>query len=723
MHGQSPLPHDLLSVEEFRVFREAARILTTSADLESALQNAITACLPALGDFGFFDVVLPEGVRRTARAYDNDELERILSATAWQRNERQDMNLCALSSGEAVLHPDTNDEWYARAFGPGQRFIQFTSMLSVPVAYGDELIGSLTLFMGDSGRRHATRDLQFAGELSSLAAPVVVKARLEALQQASEARFRLALKVGGMGAWEWNMLENRVFWWPGMAELHGMPPGSQLGKVQDYLNLVHPDDRALAGRSLGGQIDSETGKGIEYRIIWPDGSVHWIEGKGDVVRNGQGQVVSMSGICVDVTKRKLTEQKLRFLAKASAELAELVEREETLVRIARLAVPDFADWCTVDLVDGEGALKRVAVAHVDPQKVDLARRLHERYPPDPDTPNSPWQVIRAGKAALVKEITDEALMLSLRDTGYLQIIRELGLRSYMAIPLIVRGHAIGAITFTSAESRHLYSEADVEIGEEIGRRAGVAIENAGLYQSLQESDRRKDDFLAMLAHELRNPLAPVSAAAHILTLKPDPAVVHKSAAVIARQVAHLTGLVDDLLDISRVSRGLIKLDMTCVDLRAAIEEAVEQVRPLMDRKEQRLDVAIQTSELRVQGDHKRLVQVMSNLLNNAAKFTPPSGRIRLQAGLDGDSIAVAISDDGIGMPPELLSAAFELFVQGKTTVDRATGGLGIGLALVKHMVGLHGGTVTARSEGVGRGSEFVVRLPAGGPERSEVSDA
>ncbi len=712
MNGLPPPPHDLLSVEELRVFREAAHILTTSVDLESALQNAITACLPALGDFGFFDVVMPEGVRRTARAYGNDELERILSATSWQRQERQDINLCALSTGEAVLHADTSDAWHAHAFGPGQRFLDFTSMLSVPVSYGDELIGSLTLFMGGSGRRHTMRDLRFAGELSSLAAPIVVKARLEALQRAGDARFRLALQVGGMGAWEWNMLENRVFWWPGMAELHGLPAGSQLSKVHDYLDLVHPDDRTLAGRSLGGQVNSETGRGIEYRIIWPDGSVHWIEGKGDVVRNAQGQPVSMSGICVDVTKRKLTEQKLRFLARASAELAELVERDETLARIARLAVPDFADWCTVDLLEKDGTLKRVAVAHVDPHKVDLARHLHECHPPHPDAPNGAWQVIRSGKAALVAEITDEALAESIPDPDYLHIIRDLGLHSYMAIPLTVRGNAVGVITFISAESRHTYDAADVEIAEEIGRRAGVAIENAVLYQSLQESDRRKDDFLAMLAHELRNPLAPVSAAAHILTLRSDPAVVRKSAAVIARQVTHLTGLVDDLLDISRVSRGLIELDITSVDLRTAIEEAVEQVRPLMDRKEQCFELTLAASELRVEGDHKRLVQVIANLLNNAAKYTQPAGHIRLDAARDDDSITVAIADNGIGMPPQLLSAAFELFVQGDTTVDRATGGLGIGLALVRHMVGLHGGAVTARSDGVGQGSEFIVRLPA-----------
>jgi PAS domain S-box-containing protein len=706
-------------VEQLEVFRRAALILTSSLDLDAALNNTIAACLPALGDFGFFDVMLQDEVRRTARAHDNPVLERQLNASRWQRNGRADINLCALSSGAPALHDNTDDAWFAHAFPGVARTLPFRSMLSVPVFHGAELIGSLTLFMADSGRHHCAADVGFASEIASLAAPVVVKARMLAQQKAveaalrtSEQRFQLALKVGGMGAWQWDMVAQHVHWWPGMAELHGLPAGFQLRDVRDYLDLVHPDDRARAGRSLNGTVDETTGKGLEYRVVWPDGSLRWLEGRGDVVYGDGGRPVCMTGVCVDVTQRKLTEQKLRFLAEASAELAELVEHEETLQRIARLAVPDFADWCAVDLVGDAGQLKRVAVAHVDPVKVELAHELHERYPPDPASQNGTWHVIRSGKPVLMAEITDEILEQSIKDPVYLRIIRDLGLRSYIGVPLIARGRTIGVLTFIAAESGHAYGESDVELAEEIGRRAGVAIDNSMLYRTLQENDRRKDEFLAMLGHELRNPLAPIAVAADMLKMvgHADPRVARASD-VIGRQVRHLNALVNDLLDVSRVTRGLVRLTKDTVDLAAIVDSAVEQSRPLLASKRHALDVRAGDAGLCVYGDRNRLVQIVVNLLNNAAKYTPEGGHIVVSLRAAEGRAVIEVADNGIGIDPALLPHVFDLFTQGERTADRAQGGLGIGLALVRTIVGLHDGEITARSDGPGRGSTFTVSLP------------
>jgi PAS domain S-box-containing protein len=706
-------PDSRLSLAQLEVFKEAALILTSSADLEAALKNAIEACLPAVADFGFFDVVLAEGVRRTARAHSDPQLQEALAATSWNRQERRDINLCALSTGEPAFHPDTDDVWFEEAFGPGPRMLPFSSMISVPVIYGTELIGALTLFMGRSGRHHTHADLHFAAQLSSLAAPIVVKARLMARQRASEARFELALKVGGMGAWEWNMLDNKVVWSPGMAELHGLPPNTQLARVQDYLDLVYADDRGLAGRSLGGRVDSHTGKGIEYRVVWPDGSVHWLEGKGDVIYDSNGHPVSMSGLCLDITERKKTENRLRFLARASAELGELVQQEDTLARVVKLAVPDFADWCAVDLLDEKRILKRVAVAHIDPAKVELAHAIHEDYPPDPNTSNGTWEVIRSGKSSYIPEISDELLESSIKDQAYLKIIRALGLRSYIGVPIRVRGETVGVLTFISAESMHVYSQTDVDFAEDVGRRAAVAMENSMLYQSLQQNDRRKDDFLAMLAHELRNPLAPISAASHLLAAQTDPAKVRKMSEIISRQVAHMTGLVNDLLDVSRVTRGHVELENEIVDLREALNQAIEQVSPSIESKRQQLSLMQLTeTALWVQGDEKRLVQVIANLLNNASKFTGECGHINIRTRCADGRVTISVADNGIGMTEELLAGAFDLFVQGKTTIDRSQGGLGLGLALVKHIVELHGGRVKAYSGGINCGSEFVMDFPA-----------
>ena len=231
-------------------------------------------------------------------------------------------------------------------------------------------------------------------------------------------------------------------------------------------------------------------------------------------------------------------------------------------------------------------------------------------------------------------------------------------------------------------------------------------------QALREADRRKDEFLAMLAHELRNPLAPISAAANLLQLaSTDPARVQQASAVIGRQVRHISGLIDDLLDVSRVTRGMIPLVKVRTDVKRVMADAIEQVRPLIESRGHRLTVQTPAASALVSGDPKRLVQVVANLLNNAAKYTPHGGDIALNLDVDGEHVRLAVIDNGIGMTARVLEHAFDLFVQAERETDRSQGGLGIGLALVKSLVELHGGEVAACSDGLGLGSRFTICLP------------
>jgi PAS domain S-box-containing protein len=239
---------------------------------------------------------------------------------------------------------------------------------------------------------------------------------------------------------------------------------------------------------------------------------------------------------------------------------------------------------------------------------------------------------------------------------------------------------------------------------------------------LLAANRRKDDFLAMLAHELRNPLAPISTAAHLLKAAPaDAARVQRSADIIDRQVRHMTALVDDLLDVSRVTRGLVELERSRVELKAVVSHAIEQARPLIEARGHQLTTRLPSGDVYVTGDRTRLVQVVSNLLNNAAKYTPPNGELRVSMAV-GEQVEVRVADNGIGIESGLLPHVFELFTQGERTPDRAQGGLGLGLALVRSLVELHGGRVTAESEGRGGGSAFAVTLPLlrGAPARETV---
>lgn len=237
-------------------------------------------------------------------------------------------------------------------------------------------------------------------------------------------------------------------------------------------------------------------------------------------------------------------------------------------------------------------------------------------------------------------------------------------------------------------------------------------EQAALIVALRRADQRKDEFLAMLAHELRNPLAPiVSAATMLANFELDPKMVHRASEIIARQAGHMTSLIDDLLDVSRVTRGQVELELRELDFKDVIADAIEQVRPLIERHDHRLVLDLPPARAIVVGDRKRLVQVMTNLLSNAAKYTLEGGRIDVTVATEAGRLTVAIRDNGIGMSPELIKNAFELFAQGTRGLDRSQGGLGIGLALVRSLLKLHGGEVSVTSDGPGTGSTFHVTMP------------
>jgi signal transduction histidine kinase/CheY-like chemotaxis protein len=238
---------------------------------------------------------------------------------------------------------------------------------------------------------------------------------------------------------------------------------------------------------------------------------------------------------------------------------------------------------------------------------------------------------------------------------------------------------------------------------------------------LRAADQRKDEFLAMLAHELRNPLAPISTGAQLLKLvHSDNAHISQTCAIIVRQVDHMTSLVDDLLDVSRVTRGLVTLTTENLDLRQVVADAAEQIRPLIAARRHRLELRLPEAPASVNGDHKRLVQVIANLLNNSTKYTLEGGNLILSLELQAGDYVLTVADDGIGMEAELVSRVFELFAQAARTADRSQGGLGLGLALVRSLVELHGGTVQAHSEGLGKGSTFQVRLPRATPDAPRV---
>lgn len=404
-----------------------------------------------------------------------------------------------------------------------------------------------------------------------------------------------------------------------------------------------------------------------------------------------------------------TERRASFLAQASALVTASLDLEATLRSIARLSVPYLADFCAIDMKDERGHIRRLVAVHSDPAKEGLVREVRERYGFKTTAPEGVPSVLERGRTAFVPNVSDEHLRAASTSDAQFQLLRELKMVSWIIVPLSARGRILGSITLVMAESGRRHTVADVSVAEDVGRRAAIAVDNAQLYAEAQFANRAKDEFLATLSHELRTPINAVYGWAHILrTTQPDADTTRRGLDAIERNAAAQVQLIEDLLDISRIVSGRVRFDVGPVDLGRVIEAAVDAVRPAADAKELRLEIVLDRLATPVNGDAGRLQQVVWNLLVNATKFTPRNGRVQITLRRSTSHVEIAVSDTGIGIAPDLLPQLFERFRQG----DRTTGGLGIGLALVRHLVELHGGTVSVASAGVGQGSTFTVRLPA-----------
>lgn len=414
-------------------------------------------------------------------------------------------------------------------------------------------------------------------------------------------------------------------------------------------------------------------------------------------------------------------RRLELLATAGNELSRSLDPQATLTAIAQAIVPAIGDWCRIDLLDDAGQLQRAVAYHSDPEKSEEAWELVNRMRAAPGTVGSMQQVVDTGQTHYGK-FDREGPVVNTSDPVLRSFTQTFGMHAHYILPLVARGRTLGALAVVQAESERDLSEDDRALIRELAQRAALALDNSRLYaeaeiarREAEMANRAKDEFLAMLGHELRNPLAPIVTALELMARRGDEKTAAERA-VIGRQVSHLSRLVDDLLDVSRITRGKIQLRRETVDMQAVVARALELTQPVLERRERPLKVEVPQGPAWVSGDAVRLTQVLCNLLTNAAKFTPPDGHIGLRLLASKTHVQVTVDDSGAGIAPELLPRVFDLFVQGEQPIDRQVGGLGLGLAIVKTLVQMHGGTVAAASPGPGRGSSFAVRLPAAGPD-------
>jgi signal transduction histidine kinase/DNA-binding response OmpR family regulator len=400
------------------------------------------------------------------------------------------------------------------------------------------------------------------------------------------------------------------------------------------------------------------------------------------------------------------KRRLAMLAEASGNLAASLDVSATAHELASVVLPLLADVSVLWLAPQPGRLARTELAWMGSR---VAKRPALR---SLDGIAEAWlaecfaRVNETGKAETIEEAPVEEGAQVERETG-------IRLRSLIAVPLIARGRTLGVLGLGIGTSGREFDSDAFTVATEIAGRAAIAMDNALLYWKIRDEDQRKTEFLAMLAHELRNPLAPISNAVYVLDAQsPDPGKIKWAREIIGRQVKQLVRLVDDLLDLSRITGGKIELKIETLDVGAVVAAAVETSRPNIDLYEHSLSVLVPQQPLQMRGDYARISQVLANLINNAAKYTPRGGRISLTVAQESTDIVFRVRDSGIGIAPEHLSTIFDPFVQIDRASDRSQGGLGIGLTLVRQLVDMQSGSVHAYSEGNGRGSEFVVRLPA-----------
>jgi signal transduction histidine kinase len=402
--------------------------------------------------------------------------------------------------------------------------------------------------------------------------------------------------------------------------------------------------------------------------------------------------------------------RLSFLVEAGEVLCASIDDPETFTSLARLSVPYLADWCAIDVVEDDGSFSRVAVVHRDPAKGAAAAELWRRYAPRPGDAHGLARVLRTGHSEFRPEIAESAL--EVRDDRHRRLVGELGVASYMCVPLIARGRTLGAISFVRGRPGPRFTGDDLGLAEAVARRAATAVDNARLLRDAEAASRAKDEFLATLSHELRTPLHAMLGWARMLrTGTLDEPTRARALETLERNTRLQTQLIEDLLDVSRIITGKLRIEMHPVAPAAVIAAALEAVRPAADAKAIRLEARADPAAGPVAGDVDRLQQVVWNLLSNAIKFTPRGGRVEIRLEPVDGHVRLQVADTGRGISRDFLPHLFERFRQAEGAAVRSVGGLGLGLAIVRHLVELHGGTVRADSAGEGRGATFTIELP------------
>ncbi|WP_053057677.1 PAS domain S-box protein [Rubrobacter aplysinae] len=580
-----------------------------------------------------------------------------------------------------------------------------------------------------------------------------VRRRTAALK-ASEERYRLVMEGSNDGIWDWDIQTGEVYWNDRLFELLGLSRDETDSSFELYMSLIHPEDRQAVQDDVTNHLESGEDFVSEYRILHSSGEYRIGEARGEALWDEGGAPVRMAGSVRDITWRKRKEEIQRFLVEASSVLSSTLDYRHALAGVTELAVPELADWCVTSLLEND-ELNTLSVAHEDPEMARWAQRLKEEYPPGPDGPYGVGEALRTGRSQMYPELTAEMIQATTQDEEHLRHLREIGLRSVMIVPLVARGRSLGTFTFALSEAARRYGDEDLEMAEELARRAALAVDNARLYEEAQmelaerqqaetevrelneslesrvekrtaqlsearkeaeDANRAKSDFLANMSHEIRTPMNGVIGMSDLLldtNLDPEQ---YEYVDTVRRSGETLLALINDILDFSKIEAEKVELEEIVFDLRAAVEDTAVLLAERAQGKGLEIAGLVDYDvPAALKGDPGRLRQVLTNLLGNAIKFTE-EGEVVLKAELAEETeesavILFEVRDTGIGLDEDQRKNLFESFSQADSSTTRRYGGTGLGLAISQRLAGLMGGEVRVESEpGVGSTFYFTARF-------------
>lgn len=507
----------------------------------------------------------------------------------------------------------------------------------------------------------------------------------------------------------WNPAAERLLGWSA-EEVLGNPPPMIPDESRREIEIVNA--AALEGDTLTG---------IETRALHKDGDIFDVTLSTAPFYDGFGRINGAMAVLVDISERKRAEEVLGFLSRISAELTLSLSIQPILDRLAELSLPILGDFVAIDLFDDDDRLQRVAALHADPELAWLAERLRDYPPvdrmvrrerrgrarsrhagkgPGADTPP------RVTQPTILYEVPDSWIVQSVRDLEHLRLMRQLAPRSIMIVPLVARGRTLGILTLAITTTRPSYGIRDLELAQEVARRAATAIENARLYEETEEAVRSRDEVMAIVSHDLRNPINTISMTAQLLEERLTDEEDKRLLDVISRSTARMEKLIRDLLDIARIEAGAFTIEPRDTDPGELVREAVQLQQPLARESSIDLKAELPRELPTIPADRERVLQVFQNIIENALRFTPEGGSVTVRAQEVPEGVRFTVQDTGSGIEPDVLPHLFDRFWQARKS---ARGGAGIGLSIARGIVEAHGGQIEAESTpGVGTSISFTL---------------